>query len=68
MSDFAIGNIVGSKWAQVGDEDGISKTLDYARIVPLLATGISTLSANVQELKRQVQQLQQAQGKRKSRA
>ena len=65
VADLGVSNIAGETFYAPGDLPyGEFKTLDYARITPLLVSAVNTLAATVTELQQQVQQLQ----KRKSRA
>ena len=51
MSELGVSNVTGSTNAALGDGPyGEYKTLDYARLVPLLVSGINNLAARVQEL------------------
>ena len=51
VSELKVSNVTGTTNASLGDEPYTEyKTLDYARIVPLLVSGINTLSARVREL------------------
>ena len=64
-SDLGISNVTGSTYNAPGELPyGVYKTLDYARLVPLLVSSINTLAASVQELQQQVQQQQQQQQQR----
>ena len=55
LAGLRIDNVVGSKWAQVGEEQGMYKTLDYSRIVCLLTASAQELNKQVVELKQQLQ-------------
>ena len=58
-ADLGVSNVTGAtNWAPGDLPYGVYKTLDYARIVPLLVSGMNTLSETVQQLTQQVQQLQ----------
>ena len=60
-AELGVSNVTGATNYAPGDLPyGEYKTLDYTRIVPLLVSGINTLSANVQELTQRLQQLQPA--------
>ena len=51
LQELSVTNVTGSTNASLGDEPYTEyKTLDYARLVPLLVSGINTLSARVREL------------------
>ena len=53
LAELGVTNVTGTTNAAPGDLPYSSfKTLDYARIVPLLVSGINSLAARVQELEK----------------
>ena len=53
LAELGVSNVTGSTNAAPGDLPYQSfKTLDYARIVPLIVSVVNTLSARVQELRK----------------
>ena len=53
LAELGVSNATGSTNAAPGDLPyGSFKTLDYARIVPLLVSGINSLAARVRELEK----------------
>ena len=51
LADLGISNVTGETNYAPGDLPyGVYKTLDYARLVPLLLSGLNSLAARVQEL------------------
>ena len=50
IEQLAIDNVTGARW----HEGQSYKTLDYSRLVPLLVSGMNTLSAKIKDLESKV--------------